>query len=334
MYASPVPLLVVRSDADALVEVNGHSLGECGPAAYAAMPVSDTGDYYISLRPLVPGAQARLRKLSFENGGLRMPEADDVSARVWPGGVVEVHIRTKEAESGAEPPPRTLAETRFGPYRLRLLALGDMQLYAERDGRPFCSYRLGPFMDGVFEAHPPYLALLLRGGARRGAEERLLLFDAQLQSALDLEGVRVSLEDGPTCIERLPTLLGHERRTRYLRRDAGKGFAAQRSETGFFTRAAPQPADAQSIAVAFFEAVREGFAEEAMSYLSPRLQESFRFPDIAAFLGGFGGVYTPPSEPGGEWIGLGEGRDARLQSLRLYRLSFEAGKIDNISEEA
>lgn len=52
MYYSPVPLLVIRADTPALVEVNGHPAGECGADAHIALPLSDSGDYYVALLPL------------------------------------------------------------------------------------------------------------------------------------------------------------------------------------------------------------------------------------------------------------------------------------------
>ena len=42
MYYSPVPLIIIRADCPALIEVNGQLLGECGEGAHVAMPASDT----------------------------------------------------------------------------------------------------------------------------------------------------------------------------------------------------------------------------------------------------------------------------------------------------
>ena len=52
MYYSPVPLLIIRADAPALIEVNGHPAGECGADSHIALPLSDSGDYYVALLPL------------------------------------------------------------------------------------------------------------------------------------------------------------------------------------------------------------------------------------------------------------------------------------------
>lgn len=42
MYYSPVPLLIIRADAPALIEVNGHPAGECGADSHIALPLSDS----------------------------------------------------------------------------------------------------------------------------------------------------------------------------------------------------------------------------------------------------------------------------------------------------
>ena len=60
MYYSPVPLLIIRADAPALIEVNGHPAGECGAASHIALPPSDSGDYYVALLPLFAREDARL----------------------------------------------------------------------------------------------------------------------------------------------------------------------------------------------------------------------------------------------------------------------------------
>ncbi len=326
MYASPVPLMVIRADTDALIEVNGSLLGECTKGGYVAMPVSDTGDYYVCATPLSGGRYAVTRKLRFENGSPCDPLVSDVSVCVWPGGVVEFTLQT------GNPPPsecevcETLCQAAFGAYALTLCLSSELQLYAERDAKPFCRYTLGNYESGKFVPYGEWMGLLLYG-----REQRLLLFDSDMQAALDLRGSAVFLEETPVLIERLPTLLGHEKRTRYVYTDGG--FAPQKVELGFLTKKRPLPQDTRSLGIAFFEAVREGFAEEAMSYLTSALRSAFTFSEIAAFLGPFCSVRTPLSNPSGRMIGLAGAPDAQTQTVRLYRLSFEDGRIANISEE-
>ena len=327
MYTSPVPLMVIHTDTDSLIEVNGHLLGECGSNSYVAMPVSDTGDYYVCITPLSQGRYTIMRKLHFEGGNLADAIMPDVSVCIWPGGVYDFFLQTGNAPLEASELSETQCEALYGEYRLSLCVADELQLYAERDGRPYCRYLLGDYESGEFKPYEDLMGLLLNGAL--GA--RLLLFDADLQTLLDLKGSAVFLEDAPVCIERLPTLLGHEKRTRYSR--IGAHFQAQRPSIGFFTSKRPYPQDGRSLAVAFFEAVREGFNDEALSYLSPELKAAFSFSEIASFIGPFSEVRTPLSNSSGHVIGLSSGGSSQIQTMRLYRLSFENGLISNISED-
>lgn len=96
MYYSPVPLIIIRADCPALIEVNGQLLGECGEGAHVAMPASDTGDYYICAIPLNddPPRWPVTRKLRLEGGVLANRPAADVSICTWPGGVYELCLHT------------------------------------------------------------------------------------------------------------------------------------------------------------------------------------------------------------------------------------------------
>ena len=71
MYQSPVPLIVIRSAAHSLIEVNGQILGECRPGSHVAMPAGDTGDYYISATPLEGMGWPTTRKLTLDKGAAR-----------------------------------------------------------------------------------------------------------------------------------------------------------------------------------------------------------------------------------------------------------------------
>ncbi len=102
MYYSPVPTLVIRADTLCLASVNGRIVGECSRTAHVSIPISDTGDYYISAAPL-EGMWAHVtRKLSFERGTLASEPPADLSVCVWPGGVFEAMLFTG-AYVGEEP---------------------------------------------------------------------------------------------------------------------------------------------------------------------------------------------------------------------------------------
>lgn len=323
MYASPVPLMVIRTDTDALVTVNGHVLGECGPDAHVAMPVSDTGDYYVCAIPLTAGHRMLTRKLRFADGKLQTTDVPDVAVCLWPGGVAECLLQTRVAEAWREK-PLVLAQTVFGAYALTLYRETEVRLCVEQQGRPLYAYMLGAGEDGSFLPYGEYLGVLVRG-----ERERLVLLNSTMQDVLDIQGDAVFLEEEPAVIERVGTLLGHERRTRY--RLTASGFLPCKPETGFFTRDYAPPRDEADLSVAFFEAVREGFETEAMGYVTESLRKSFAFADIGAFLGEYGAVRLPVSCRSGRVVGLLHDADG-VTRARLYRLAFEQGKIDNLEE--
>ena len=94
---SVLPMLIIRSDVHALIQVNGRMEGEVRPSGHLALPLSDTGDYYVCAIPLCDSPDGRryciTRKLSVENGVLTPPQSDDAEVLVWPGGVYELLIR-------------------------------------------------------------------------------------------------------------------------------------------------------------------------------------------------------------------------------------------------
>lgn len=103
MFTSPVPLMVIRSDGPALVEVNGALLGECSSRAYAAMPVAGDGCYYISVFPLTPLRYTVTRRVCFADGILSdLPR--DISACAWPGAVYEFTLACGGTPEPDEPP--------------------------------------------------------------------------------------------------------------------------------------------------------------------------------------------------------------------------------------
>ena len=105
MYYSPVPLLIIRADAPALIEVNGHPAGECGADSHIALPLSDSGDYYVALLPLFDREDARLYPVSLRcaraGSAAILPAvfhtASTISSRVWAGARSSLRCITKPA---------------------------------------------------------------------------------------------------------------------------------------------------------------------------------------------------------------------------------------------
>ena len=270
MYHSPVPLIIIRADCTALIEVNGQLLGECTEGAHVAIPASDTGDYYICAIPLnaEPPRWPVTRKLRLEEGMLASQPAADVSICTWPGGVYELFLRTGHAlERRGVQFPRTLDQLSYSVgNRRRSLTLyqeDGLRLCIEDGGRPRTGLSLGQGNYGT-------LAVYTAGGRQFAAVrtvgesgERLLMLDSDLNAALEIAAAHISLEEtGVYAIDPLGTRMGHEIRTLYVY-TAG-AFHGGTPETGFFTRSYVRPVAGPALSIAFCEAVREGFREEAL----------------------------------------------------------------------
>ena len=338
MYHSPVPLIIIRTDCPALIEVNGQFIGECAEGAYVAMPASDTGDYYICAIPLSadPPRWPVTRKLRLEEGVLTGRPAADVSICAWPGGVYELCLNTgRERIRRGLQVPKTLDQLSYSVgNRRRTLTLyqeDGIRLSIEDGGRPRTGLALG---DGNYGT----LAVYTTGGRQFAAirtahdnGERMLMLDSDLNAALEISADHISLEEQGVCaIDPLGTRVGHEIRTLYSY-SAGS-FQAGLPETGFFTHSYIRPSTGTGLSTAFCEAVREGFRDEALGYLAPGLLEDFDFDEIKYFLGNFHQCRPPLSDENGSLLGLISEEDDRLQSARLYEFSFEGGAISDIAE--
>lgn len=263
MYHSPVPLMVIRPDVHALIEVNGHIVGECAASSHTALPISDSGDYYVCVIPLGSDMGAKryavTRKISFEEGALKGGLAPDVTVCGWPGGVFEFTISTGSLESG---------DTALFPYTISTLTLPDereltlyyengLKLSVQSDEESCYALTLGPGSSGRMELidimDMQYVAVF----AYLETGERLILLDEHMHSALDITGYSIQIKESSIIkIDGTNTLMGHEKRTYYTKKPDGT-FAEQDPETGFFTHEYEYPKDHLGIATAFCEAVRE-----------------------------------------------------------------------------
>ncbi|MCE5235473.1 MAG: hypothetical protein ABFC62_07705 [Clostridiaceae bacterium] len=339
MYTSPVPLMVIRADAHALIEVNGQYIGECDRMSYVAMPVSDSGDYYVCALPLEDAGSRYpvTRKLSFEAGAISAPHAADVKVCAWPGGVYELFLETGSFLARVRTPfPHTIDTLDYmAAKRRRTLTLyyeNGIRLSVDEGGRTLAAYALGqgdggslaPFAAGGMQFFKVTAAL-------EDKRTRLLLLDKNLDAALDITADAVRTEEETVeQIVYLNTLQRHERATRY--KLAENAFEAYEEETGFFTHDYAYPKTRLHLVQSFCEAVREGFEEEARGYLTDGLNEEFSFAEIKDFLGNFAAARPPVSDGSGRYMGLIEQEGERLSSARLYEFSFEGEKIADILE--
>lgn len=344
MYYSPVPLLVLRSDVPALMEVNGSPAGECLPSSHIALPLSDTGDYYIGLSPLADERNDRLygitRKIGFKKGQISAYPAPDVEVCTWPGGVFELILRAgRLGRDGVPRPPYRIdrIEPRFSGrnFALTLYYENGIRLSVEEDGETRSVIALGEGETGSLNVKEiggeEYVAVRTESGGR----QQLMLLDGNMEAVFEAAADSILTEKGTVCcIDRLHTLLGHERRIRHARQADGS-FLAAPPETGFFTCPPRKPAGSFERAVSFLEAVREGFEAEALSCLTDALKEGLSFSSLRDFFGGFTEIRPPLSDKSGRYLGTVTKKKAEnLSAARLYEFTFaEDGRIDNITEQ-
>ncbi|MBE5785160.1 MAG: hypothetical protein E7330_05100 [Clostridiales bacterium] len=343
MYYSPVPLLVLRADVPALMEVNGQPAGECLPDGHIALPLSDSGDYYIGLSPLSDAANARLygitRKVGFKNGQIAVYPAPDVEVCAWPGGVFELLLRAGRLQRESTPhiPYRIdRIEPRFSGsvFALTLYYENGIRLCVEEGGETRGIYSLGDGETGSLNVKEVGNAQYVAVNVKSDSGERLILLDGAMETVFEAAAGTITIENGAVCcIDPCGTLLGHERRTVYARQGDGT-FLAGPPETGFFTCPPRKSANSFERAVSFLEAVREGFEAEALSCLTDGLREGLRFSALRDFFGSFTEVRPPLSDKSGRFLGTVTKKTENRSAARLYEFTFaEDGRIDNITEQ-
>jgi len=335
-----LPMLAVRTDIPSLIEINGNFLGEASAHAHVAMPLSDTGDYYVCAIPLMDQKNIRrfavTRKLAFKGGALCEPEAEDVKVCAWPGGVYELELFPGAfPERQVLPFPYVIEEVywREGERELccTLYFEDGLKLSVEESHRILAGYCFGDGREGK-------LTLLDMGGERillvkssSEEQQRLTAFRFSGEVILDLFADEVGVEEGcPTAIHRLDTLKRHERRKKY---DLQNGIFVQlEEEIGFFTCGEPEVKKTRETAICFCEAMREGFFEEAGRYLDESTLKGLDLLEVQEFIGDFVCCRTPFSDPSGSLLGLIRKGTGRIETTDLYRFTFENGKIANIEK--
>ncbi len=340
MYQSPVPLIVIRSAAPSLVEVNGQLLGECQAGSHIAMPAGDSGDYFISVAPLSFGCGAWrypvTRKLSLRGGEALPVQGSGVSLCRWPGGVYELcFCPQEESPAPGADFPKELDQLGFtqGKSRktLTLYRENGLKLLSEEEGRQPSCISLGGGEYGSLALYGVAGRQLIAVTTFFEGRQRLLMLDGEMNALLELSGQSILLEEGfVSLIEPLGTLLGHQRRTRYVYQ--GGGFSQLSAETGFFTNEYAFPEDSASLAAAFCEAVQSRLDDEAKSYLCPQLRNEFSIDEIRAFLGSFCCCRPPLSDRSGRLMGLIQTAEDGAACARLFEFSFEGGLIADIAE--
>lgn len=332
-----VPLLIIRTDADALIEVNGQQYGECRAFGQVAVPVSDEGECYVLVMPLVNGGTSRFysvtRKLSFRDGEPLPPVSDDVTVLKWDDAIYEVMIkvgRFPKEDTGA---PKVIASLK-APYGTgdiyTLYVENGLKFAVENGSRVLAGYSLGYGTDGSISFFDTGDRLLTVISAKLEERERMLILDSALSPMLDVTGDAVYIEDGTVrVIKRLNTLMLHEMCTEY-NYENGR-FTAKKPIRGYYTHKKPSFTGNYETARAFCEAVREEFAEEAVSYLTEELKKGVGFSELREFVGSFTDARVPVFAGSENMLGLISSADG-MATVRLLKFDFSDGLISNITE--
>ncbi len=339
-----MPTLVVRTrQSVAAVELNGAPVGDASPDRHLALPLSDSGEYYIGIFPLSDDERRYypvVRKLLFQNGALLPALSGDVEAYAWPGGIYEAVF-----SPGVLPAPQ---ETVF-PFTVQQLSLPDgcvatlyyensLRLAIEQGQRLRCGAILGEEYTGRLQLLQNGMLCVVAGKTNLPGGElpekygaTLLVLDKDYHEALRISGNAVGMENETAVrFTRLPTLLWHERRQVYRYQDGA--FQAEEPALGFFTHAPRQLTQGREVMRAFCEAVRYRLWEEAFSYLSPGLAAGLTPETIRECMGDFTDLRAPYANEDC-MLGLCYPEKDGVVQVRVFTFSFDHGKIDNISEE-
>ncbi len=344
-----IPLLVVQSKTPAAVEVNGTFVGEIGEDIGAvSLPVSHTGDVYVSVLPLGGKRGAQLfsvtRKLTFNRGELIVPERTDGMRLIrWPGGVFALEI-----EPGELTPrplysfPFTIAALDWLDARATLFYENGLHLLVEDAhekllfGHTIATHaRSGT----LFPRKSPQGDDLLFVHINEPEEERLLCirhkkgrYSVAFEHAA--EGFTVAEDGRVKCLKRLDTHLKHERRSVFAF-DGGK-FSLVSSEP---PHRVMRPVTPEDTVIAFIEAVQNRFEREAQSYLSKELCESVDFTDVVEFMGEFDSwirpLHSTQEEENCVYMGISRKASENVFDARMFKFELDDAsppRIDNFRE--
>lgn len=338
MQNAAVPMLAIQTDIRALIEINGNFIGVSAPGEHVAMPVSASGDYFISATPLGETEQTRryaiTRRISFENGNLLPVAAADVSLCKWPGSLYEIDLTPGTWNPETAPFPYTIAKLHLQgqPSRNAILYEDNgLRLAFEENGNIRTGYALGRVQNGKLFLLTCGTDTLLAAQCETENKQRLLLFRQDFTPLLDISGHQILTENNiPATITKLQTNLGHEQKTAYLYQRGT--FLRQETETGFFTHPYQKPETPLRVAIAFSEAIREGFFQEARTYLTSQLADGLDLAQVRDFLGPFSCCRPPLSDKSGRLIGFIFQERDRLSYAKLIAFEFDGLLIDNVSE--
>ena len=339
-----MPMLLLRTrHAHAAVELNGRLIGEASPEGHLVLPLSNDTEYYIGVYPLCDDAYSLypvVRKFRFQDGTPLPIQSADVDLYAWPDSVYEAVL---------SPGVLPVQPITVFPYTVDQILLPDgcvATLYYENglkfaiedgvrivygttllEGRSGSVKLMGNHMICVVAGEPR-----LPGGVLpSGYGGMLLILDQSYQEKLRIAGDAVGMQkDHAVSFARLPTFLKHERKETYRLIDGE--YSKEEPSVGFFTHTPAVPLPGRQLISAFCEAVLLELWDEALSYLTPTLQEGLSPDTMTQFFGAFTGV-RPTFSRQDKAIGLTYPPKDGVVPIRVFSFTFDGDKIDNITED-
>ncbi len=291
-----MPMLVIRTkETLAAIELNGMLIGEASEKKHIALPLSDSGDYYVGVYPLGHEQERyypMVRKLRFQNGQLQDVDNEDVEVYAWPDGLFEVVFTPgKLARATEQAFPFTIDQLTLPDGCIAILYYENgLRLAVEQGSRVRYGVMLGNERTGSLSLTQSGILLAIAGepciddgDVPEGYGSTLVALDTSYRELIRVTGDAVGLQgENIVSFSRTPTLLRHDRK-RVFRFKGGK-YELESSTLGFFTHTPEHPEPGRDMIRAFCEAVQLNQWEEAFSYLSSALRDSSGpYDDIASF---------------------------------------------------
>ena len=339
-----MPMLLLRTRyAHVAVELNGRLMGEASPEGHLVLPLNNNEDHYIGLYPLRDDAYKLypvMRKIRFQDGAPMPVQSADVELYAWPDSVYEAVLS----------PGVLLAQTvTVFPYTVDQISLQDgcvATLYydnglkfAVEDGiRILYGTTLLEGRTGNVRVIGNHALCVVAGEANLpggdlpgGYGGMLVILDQSYQERLRIAGDAVGMQkEHAVSFTRLPTLLMHERKEIYRYSDGE--YTKEEPEIGFFTHTPATPLPGRQLIRAFCEAALLKLWDEALSYLTPALQDGLTPETMRQFFGEFAGVRLPFSRQD-KAIGITYPPKDGVTPVRVFSFTFDGDKIDNITED-
>jgi len=337
MHVPLVTLLVCPPPVACAVFVNGALMGQAAPKEPLPMPLSATGDYFFTLMPLSGSYLPITRQLCLQNGRPKLPLSPDVKLYGWPRSLYELEL-TLPHLAAPESAPYPYLLTRLSLPNGRSAALyadHGLCLVVEEGWRVLYGARLSRAAQGKLVQQNGLLFALTE---KTDEEDALLVaLTPDFQEAFRLSGDSVFLTpNAAQSIKQLPTLLGHQRRERYLLQE--RPPRREPPVFGFFTREFSPPTEKAQIARALLDAVQHGFFTEARQYLTADLSAQLSDEDLRDFFFGCSGVRNHPQgelsspPPDTALLHLVFPEKGGLFCLRPFAFRFLNGAVDDVSD--